>query len=65
MLASNNILHLASGDPIIIPSQDVILGLYYMTREMVNQKGEGMIFANTNEALNAYEEGFVSLHARV
>lgn len=38
MLASNNILHLASGDPIIIPSQDVILGLYYMTREMVNQK---------------------------
>ena len=39
MLASNNILHLASGDPIIIPSQDVILGLYYMTREMVNQKG--------------------------
>jgi len=65
MLASNNILHLASGDPIIIPSQDVILGLYYMTREMVNQKGEGMIFANTNEALNAYGEGFVSLHARI
>ena len=55
MLASNNILHLASGDPIIIPSQDVILGLYYMTREMVNQKGEGMIFANTNEALAAYD----------
>lgn len=65
MLASNNILHLASGDPIIIPSQDVILGLYYMTREMVNQKGEGMIFANTNEALNAYGEGVVSLHAKV
>ena len=64
MLASNNILHLASGDPIIIPSQDVILGLYYMTREKVNQKGEGMIFANTNEALNAYGEG-VALHARV
>jgi len=64
MLASNNILHLASGDPIIIPSQDVILGLYYMTREKVNQKGEGMIFANTNEALNAYGEG-VALHARI
>jgi len=65
MLASNNILHLASGDPIIIPSQDVILGLYYMTREMVNQNGEGMIFANTNEALLAYSEGLVSLHAKV
>ena len=65
MLASNNILHLASGDPIIIPSQDVILGLYYMTREMVNQKGEGMIFANTNEALAAYDSKLVTLHAKV
>ena len=65
MLASNNILHLASGDPIIIPSQDVILGLYYMTREMVNQKGEGMIFANNKEVLNAYGEDLVSLHARI
>ena len=65
MLASNNILHLASGDPIIIPSQDVILGLYYMTREMVNQQGEGMIFANTNEALTAYDAKLVSLHAKI
>ena len=65
MLASNNILHLASGDPIIIPSQDVILGLYYMTREMVNQKGEGMIFANTNEALAAYDSKLVTLHAKI
>ncbi|WP_416694747.1 DNA-directed RNA polymerase subunit beta' [Candidatus Pseudothioglobus sp. Uisw_050_01] len=65
MLASNNILHLASGDPIIIPSQDVILGLYYMTREMVNQQGEGMIFANTNEALAAYDAKLVSLHAKI
>ena len=65
MLASNNVLHLASGDPIIVPSQDVILGLYYMTRDMVNQKGEGMIFANTTEALNAYESGNVTLHAQV
>ena len=65
MLASNNILHLASGDPIIIPSQDVILGLYYMTREMVNQKGEGMIFANAGEALNAYQQEAVSLHAMI
>jgi DNA-directed RNA polymerase subunit beta' len=65
MLASNNVLHLASGDPIIVPSQDVILGLYYMTRDKVNQKGEGMIFANTTEALNAYESGSVSLHAQI
>jgi len=65
MLASNNILHLASGDPIIIPSQDVILGLYYMTREKVNQNGEGMIFANTNEALAAYDSKLVSLHAKI
>ncbi|MDA9357413.1 DNA-directed RNA polymerase subunit beta' [Candidatus Thioglobus sp.] len=65
MLASNNILHLASGDPIIIPSQDVILGLYYMTREMVNQQGEGMVFANTNEALSAYDAKLISLHAKI
>lgn len=65
MLASNNVLHLASGEPIIVPSQDVILGLYYMTRDMVNQKGEGMIFANATEVMNAYESGSVSLHARI
>ncbi len=65
MLASNNVLHLASGDPIIVPSQDVILGLYYMTRDMVNQQGEGMIFANATEVLNAYEAGSVTLHAQI
>ncbi len=65
MLASNNILHLASGDPIIIPSQDVILGLYYMTREMINQKGEGMIFANANEVKNAFDLELISLHAKI
>ena len=65
MLASNNILHLASGDPIIIPSQDVILGLYYMTREMENQKGAGMIFANNDEVKNAYDNGEVAIHAKV
>ncbi len=65
MLASNNVLHLASGEPIIAPSQDVILGLYYMTREMINQKGEGLIFANATEVLNAYESGNVTLHAKV
>ncbi|WP_428086146.1 DNA-directed RNA polymerase subunit beta' [Candidatus Thioglobus sp.] len=65
MLASNNVLHLASGEPIIVPSQDVILGLYYMTRDKINQKGEGMVFTSPAEALNAYESGNVTLHANV
>ena len=65
MLASNNVLHLASGEPIIVPSQDVILGLYYMTRDKINQKGEDMVFASPSEALNAYEAGFTTLHAKI
>ncbi len=65
MLASNNVLHLASGDPIIVPSQDVILGLYYMTREKFNELGEGKSFANPTEVINAYESGAVSLHAQI
>ncbi|MDC9726957.1 MAG: DNA-directed RNA polymerase subunit beta', partial [Candidatus Thioglobus sp.] len=65
MLASNNVLHLASGEPIIVPSQDVILGLYYMTRDMINQKGEGMVFTSPAEALNAYEAGHTTLHAQI
>ena len=65
MLASNNVLHLASGEPIIVPSQDVILGLYYMTRDKINQKGEGMIFTSPSEVLNAYEAGHVTLHAQI
>jgi len=65
MLASNNILNLSSGDPVIIPSQDIVLGLYYMTREMANQKGEGTIFANAGEALNAYKQEAISLHAQI
>lgn len=65
MLASNNVLHLASGEPIIVPSQDVILGLYYMTRDKINQKGEGMIFTSPAEALNAYEAGHITLHANI
>jgi DNA-directed RNA polymerase subunit beta' len=65
MLASNNVLHLASGEPIIVPSQDVILGLYYITRDKINQKGEGMVFTSPAEALNAYEAGFTTLHAKI
>ncbi|CAB0150592.1 DNA-directed RNA polymerase subunit beta' [Pseudidiomarina piscicola] len=65
MMSTNNILSPASGDPIIVPSQDVVLGLYYMTREKINAKGEGMIFKNAKEAEKAYRSGNAELHARV
>ena len=65
MMSTNNILSPANGEPIIVPSQDVVLGLYYMTREAVNAKGEGMIFTDSKEARRAYESGEVSIHARV
>jgi DNA-directed RNA polymerase subunit beta' len=65
MMASNNILSPANGDPIIVPSQDVVLGLYYMTRSTVNGKGEGMIFADIDEARRAYDTGLAELQARV
>jgi DNA-directed RNA polymerase subunit beta' len=65
MMSSNNILSPANGDPIIVPTQDVVLGLYYMTRELINVKGEGMVFANTAEAHRAYDNRVVDLHARV
>ena len=65
MLASNNVLSPANGDPIIVPSQDIVLGLYYMTRERVNAKGEGMVFADVGELLRAYHNHHVELSARV
>ncbi|WP_298445618.1 DNA-directed RNA polymerase subunit beta' [uncultured Ferrimonas sp.] len=65
MMSTNNILSPASGDPVITPSQDVVLGLYYMTREKVNAKGEGMAFADVAEAEKAYRTGDAELHARV
>ncbi|KAB2320218.1 DNA-directed RNA polymerase subunit beta' [Betaproteobacteria bacterium SCN1] len=65
MLASNNVLSPANGEPIIVPSQDIVLGLYYMTREMVNAKGEGMVFADVAEARRAYDNRVADLHARV
>jgi DNA-directed RNA polymerase subunit beta' len=65
MMSSNNILSPANGEPIIVPSQDVVLGIYYMTRDRINAKGEGMIFADIEEAHRAYESGVVDLHARV
>ena len=65
MLASNNVLSPANGEPIIVPSQDIVLGLYYMTREKLRAKGEGMRFANVAEAQRAYQLGLVDMHARV
>jgi len=55
MMSSNNILSPANGDPIIVPSQDVVLGLYYMTRERVGARGEGMFFSDVGEVHRAYE----------
>ncbi len=65
MMSTNNILSPASGEPIIVPSQDVVLGLYYLTRERVNAKGEGKFFASAQEAQNFYEAGLIDLHAKV
>ena len=65
MMSTNNVLSPANGDPIIVPSQDVVLGLYYLTRDRVNGKGEGMVFADTKEAEKAYRTGVAELHARV
>ncbi len=65
MMATNNVLAPANGEPIIVPSQDIVLGLYYMTRESINVKGEGMIFSDKEEAKRAYESGQASIHAKV
>jgi DNA-directed RNA polymerase subunit beta' len=65
MMSSNNILSPANGEPIIVPSQDVVLGLYYLTRESVNARGEGMAFTDIKEVHRAYETGNASLHARI
>ncbi|MGI9232229.1 MAG: DNA-directed RNA polymerase subunit beta' [Woeseiaceae bacterium] len=65
MMSSNNILSPANGEPIIVPSQDVVLGLYWMTRTRINAKGEGMVFASLDEARRAYEVGAAELQATV
>ena len=65
MMSSNNILSPANGDPIIVPSQDVVLGLYYLTRENVGARGEGMYFSDVHEAHRAYEGRAIDLQARV
>ncbi len=65
MMSTNNILSPANGEPIIVPSQDVVLGLYYLSRECINGKGEAMAFESVAEAEKAYRTGAAELHARV
>jgi DNA-directed RNA polymerase subunit beta' len=65
MMSSNNILSPANGEPIIVPTQDVVLGLYYMTRQLEDAKGEGMMFSDLAEVHRAYENKAVALHARI
>ena len=65
MLASNNVLFPSNGEPSIVPSQDIVLGLYYATREKTNGKGEGMMFANVTEMLRAYENREVELGTKI
>lgn len=65
MMSTNNILSPANGTPVIVPSQDIVLGLYYMTVERSFEQGEGMIFCAPWEVVSAYDAGRVSLHARV
>src|SRR5699024_9723336 len=65
MLAAQNILNPKDGKPVVTPSQDMVLGNYYLTIERAGARGEGMIFKDVNEALMAYQNGFVHLHTRV
>ena len=65
MLASNNVLFPSNGEPSIVPSQDIVLGLYYTTREKTNAKGEGMMFANVSEVLRAYDNREVELGTKI
>ena len=65
MMSTNNILSPAHGEPIIVPTQDVVLGLYYMTRDNVQARGTGMVFADIAEVHRAFQCGAVDLHARI
>src|ERR1700742_1443158 len=65
MMSTNNILSPANGKPIIVPSQDIVLGLYYITMDREGEKGEGMVFADVKEIQSALDAKAVSLHARV
>ncbi|RJX36682.1 DNA-directed RNA polymerase subunit beta' [Paenibacillus pinisoli] len=65
MLASGNILNPKDGKPVVTPSQDMVLGSYYLTMDNIEAKGTGSVFATVNEAISAYQRGIVSLHARI
>jgi DNA-directed RNA polymerase subunit beta' len=65
MMSTNNILHPANGEPVICPTQDIVLGLYYMSRERLGEKGEGSYFADVNEVDRAYLQGVVSLQTKI
>jgi DNA-directed RNA polymerase subunit beta' len=65
MLAAQNILNPKDGKPVVTPSQDMVLGCYYLTIEKAGEKGEGSIFYSISEAINAYQHGYVSLHSRI
>ncbi|MFD0590873.1 DNA-directed RNA polymerase subunit beta' [Paenibacillus sp. GCM10027627] len=65
MLASGNILNPKDGKPVVTPSQDMVLGSYYLTMDNTEAKGTGSVFASINEAISAYQRGIVSLHARI
>lgn len=65
MMSTNNVLSPANGDPVIVPTQDVVLGLYYMTREKINAKGEQSICSDVSEVHRLYENGFADLHAKI
>ncbi len=65
MMSTNNILSPANGEPIIVPSQDVVLGLYYISRDAINAQGEGMIFADFAEVTRALANKAVAIHARI
>ncbi|MCE7916407.1 MAG: DNA-directed RNA polymerase subunit beta', partial [Nitrosomonas sp. PRO5] len=65
MLSTNNVLSPANGDPIIVPSQDIVLGLYYMTRKKIGAQGEGMVFSDISEVVRAYENKVVELNAGI
>jgi DNA-directed RNA polymerase subunit beta' len=65
MMSTNNILSPASGKPIVIPTQDIVLGIYYLTKERIGAKGEGKIFPNTTEVIYAWQSGNIDLHAKI
>ncbi len=65
MMSTNNILSPASGKPVIVPSQDIVLGIYFLTRAKTGVKGEGMIFSSPEEVRCAFDSGIIALHARI